>query len=326
MVYSVSELSWMIFAAAKDPEPAALPNWIGVPISLALIAGIAFAYKGHGFMGISLLVGYLSSITCTTLSMKYIMAEYPYPLFMTTLHFICSLATVFAIFPFSGEEYPKHLSRSDFPQWLLRAIVPPAVCVYLSIVMNNTSLMYIGAGLSCMIALATPVTTAIVSAMFGLKIALMAWVGILVAISGDAFLTVAGFQVQTDVPSDLYMLGIMLSVASLFARGAKTALQDKLMNNYGTATEDQMKLSPLGLWCFQGPLLILIGLPCALFFEGLAPITNISVILANPFLLLGNICGAIGVNILGMCVCKMLGAPAAQICGKFNVFITAALS
>lgn len=178
-----------------------------------------------------------------------------------------------------------------------------------------------------MISLATPVVTAIVAAVFGLKIAALAWVGICLAVGGDAFMTVSGLNVAVNdgQGAELYYLGICLSVAAMLARGCKTALQDKLMNDYGTAGEGQ-KLSPLALWYFQGPLLISFGIPAALLFEGFSPITNLPSILANPFLLLANIAGAMGVNIMGMCVIKMLGAPASQIAGKFNVLVVAALS
>lgn len=307
---------------------SALPVWLGLPISICVLLGIAFAYKGHGTMGLTLLTSYIMSLIVTTLTMKQIMAEFPYPLFMTTLHFVFSLMGVLACFKFTGEPYPKSdIACPTFQGWLMRSILPPAICVYVSIVLNNMSLIYIGAAINGMIGLATPVVTAMMAASFGMKVAMFAWVGILVAVGGDTIMTLSGLStISTDAQSvHVYFLGVALSVAAMCARGAKTVLQDKMMNHYGTG-EEEPKLTPLGLWYFQGPLLCSIGIPAALAFEGIGPIQALSTILANPLLLIANVVAAMGVNIFGMCTIKMLGAPAAQIAGKFNVLVAATLA
>merc|ERR1719359_1205062 len=110
-----------------------------------------------------------------------------------------------------------------------------------------------------MIGLATPVVTALLAALFGMKIAGLAWMGVFLTIAGDAIITSDGFSITAagGQSVSLFMTGVMLSVGAMGTRGAKTVLQDKLMNNYGS--EDEKKLSPLQSWFLQGPVLISLG-------------------------------------------------------------------
>merc|ERR1719420_2878102 len=99
------------------------------------------------------------------------------------------------------------------------------------------------------------------------------------------------------------------------------------MNLYG-GEDTEEKLSPLGTWYYQGPLLFCMGIPMSLLCEGLAPFAEFptTLVYGAPLLLIGNLLSAITLNILGMNVIKMLGAPAAQIAGKLHVLVVAALS
>eukprot|EP00746_Dinoflagellata_sp_MGD_P013705 gnl/MRDRNA2_/MRDRNA2_129739_c0_seq1.p1 gnl/MRDRNA2_/MRDRNA2_129739_c0~~gnl/MRDRNA2_/MRDRNA2_129739_c0_seq1.p1 ORF type:complete len:175 (-),score=33.83 gnl/MRDRNA2_/MRDRNA2_129739_c0_seq1:8-532(-) len=117
----------------------------------------------------------------------------------------------------------------------------------------------------------------------------------------------------------------MLSIIALIIRGAKTVLLDKLMNSYG---EEEKKLTPLGTWYFQGPLLACFGISGTLLKEGLQPWQALPTLLRGPLLytVFINISAAVALNVLAMYVIKMLGAPASQIAGKFNVLVVAALS
>merc|ERR1719420_791619 len=113
-----------------------------------------------------------------------------------------------------------------------------------------------------MISLATPVVTALVASIFGLRIAALAWVAVLLTIGGDAFITMDGFSLTTaeGQSAHLFLYGVVLSIFAMGTRGAKTVLQDKLMNKYGDEEEGQIKLTPLQSWFFQGPVLIILGL------------------------------------------------------------------
>lgn len=181
-----------------------------------------------------------------------------------------------------------------------------------------------------MISLATPIITALMAAMFGLKIAVLAWMGILLTVGGDAVIALDGFNVTIAEGQSVYLFlyGVSLAVFAMGTRGAKTVLQDKLMNNYGSEEADQKKLTPLQSWLLQGPVLIALGLAGTIFKEGLAPFQAFPAAVASPlvFMIAGNIASAACLNISAMYTIKMLGAPAAQIAGKFNVLVVASLS
>eukprot|EP00746_Dinoflagellata_sp_MGD_P152163 gnl/MRDRNA2_/MRDRNA2_83473_c0_seq2.p1 gnl/MRDRNA2_/MRDRNA2_83473_c0~~gnl/MRDRNA2_/MRDRNA2_83473_c0_seq2.p1 ORF type:complete len:256 (+),score=67.64 gnl/MRDRNA2_/MRDRNA2_83473_c0_seq2:91-768(+) len=169
-----------------------------------------------------------------------------------------------------------------------------------------------------------------VAAVFGLKIALLAWMGVFLTVGGDAIITLDGFNVTVAEGSSitLFVYGVLLSVFAMCTRGAKTVLQDKLMNNYGSE-EGQQKLSPLQSWFLQGPVLIVLGLIGTIVKEGMAPWQALPAAVANPMQLLsmmGNVCFAACLNISAVYTIKMLGAPAAQIAGKLNVLVVASLS
>jgi len=313
-----------------SPDAPVFPQWMGVPLAIIFMGGIAFAYKGHGTTGLSVLMVYISSLIGVQLTMKQVLHSFPYPLFLGALHFIASLTAVHTALKVTGEKPPEaDMQCPKFQKWYLRAIVPTCICQFLAITLNNVSLVYIGAGINAMISLATPVVTALVASIFGLKIMALSWVAILITIGGDALITMDGFTVASKEgqPAYIFLYGVWLSIFAMATRGAKTVLQDKLMNNYGSE-EDHKKLTPLQSWSLQGPLLIAFGIAGTLMKEGLAPWKAFPAAVASPVLLpmMANIAIAACLNISAVYAIKQLGAPAAQIAGKLNVLVVAVLS
>merc|ERR1719386_646981 len=118
----------------------------------------------------------------------------------------------------TGEKHPEANAQCPkFQKWFLRSIIPTCICQYLAIALNNVSLIYIGAGINAMIGLATPVVTALVAAVFGLKIAALAWMGVLLTVGGDAIITLDGFKLTVAEGSSitLFVYGVMLSVFAM---------------------------------------------------------------------------------------------------------------
>lgn len=318
------------FLGAAPSGVAVIPQYLGIPMSIMFMAGIIIAYRGHGVKGLSILMAYITALIVVQLSMKQVLKLFPYPCFMSTLHFVFTLLSVHTFLKVTGESHPEaDVKCPKFQHWYLQNVVPASVCQYLAIVLNNVSLIYIGAGINAMIGLATPIVTALVAACFGMKIALLAWLGVLLTVGGDAVITLDGFSVTVAEGQNvsLFIYGLLLSAFAMFTRGAKTVLQDKLMNNYGN--EEQKKLSPLQSWFLQGPALITLGIIGTFLKEGFAPLQAFPAALANPAQLLAiasNIAFAACLNICAVYTIKMLGAPAAQIAGKLNVLVVASLS
>merc|ERR1719316_655506 len=117
-------------------------------------------------------MAYITGLITVQLTMKQVLHSFPYPLFMSTMHFLVTVAAVQVAVKITGEKHPEvEVNCPKFRKWFLRNIVPPVICQYLSIALNNMSLLYIGAGINAMIGLATPVITALMAAIFGMKIA-----------------------------------------------------------------------------------------------------------------------------------------------------------
>lgn len=307
-----------------------IPQWMGLPWAIFCMVGIIFAYMGHGVLKLSILMTYITTLISIQLTLKYVMNSFQYPLFLTTIHFVFSVPAAYALLKITGERFPEvDLQCPKFQRWYVRNIVPTVLSLYMSIAMNNVSLSYIGAGINGIISLGTPVFTALLAALFGMKIALFAWLGILLCIGGDAAVAASGFSVSAAEGQDkkLLICGIALSIFAMATRGLKTVLQDRLMNNYGDE-EETKKLSPLQNWVLQGPLLIAFGLTGTLMTEGFAPWKGARAFVASPVLrpFVYSVVSAVIYNISAMYTIKMLGAPAAQIAGKLNVLVVAALS
>ncbi|CAL1153586.1 unnamed protein product, partial [Cladocopium goreaui] len=78
----------------------------------------------------------------------------------------------------TGEELVKDAA------WYGRRILPIAVLQTANVVMNTTSLKYIGAGFNSIIGVLCPVLTALMSAALGQSFKSLAWFGIVIAIAG----------------------------------------------------------------------------------------------------------------------------------------------
>merc|ERR1712151_1074791 len=142
----------------------------------------------------------------------------------------------------------------------------------------------------------------------------MAWVGISIALFGDGIITVDG--ASGDVGTAV-LLGVCLALVAMFMRSAKTVLMDYIMNKYSGQAEKKIRLAPLELVAACAPLNVFTGLVVSLSTEGTRPMYAILDFDSYLFgILILNCASAIYVNLGGMVIIKMLGAPAAQIAGK----------
>merc|ERR1719160_2476618 len=101
--------------------------------------------------------------------MKSMMSYFPYPLFVSLLHFTWSYIFTLVCMKATGEGLPEssNIFSGKFRGWYSRCVLPAGMVGYVSIAANNAGLVFIGAGLNAMISLATPVITALFSAFFG---------------------------------------------------------------------------------------------------------------------------------------------------------------
>lgn len=316
-------------AAASPGERGVVPRWVALSFSGLVFAGIAMAYRSHGAVGVLHMMVYISSVIGCQLTMKYVLTAFPHPLLMSFVHFSLTLCVVLGWKWWSTPQGERSRAPSYSPYWYTTRIAPIAISLFGTVAANNASLLYIGAALNSILGILTPVITAVLAAAFGLRITFWAWVGITIALLGDAILT-------CDVISSLskggsafwsFITGICFSFAAMGFRAFKTVLQDAVMNSTYKFDEEEPKVDPAELWALQGPMVVFLALICTVTWDGLGPMLAL---LELDWAVLGMvglscIC-AVYVNIGGMHMIKMLGAPASQIAGKLNILVTTALA
>jgi len=314
-----------------SPHELVLPHWLALSFSACIFLGLGWAYRSHGVKGVAAICTQVLAIVFCQLSTKIVMQHgFAFPTCIALIHFFFVWVSSFVMENFSDE--PKWWSRKEplayDVGWYSRRILPIAILQTANVVMNTTSLKYIGAGFNSIIGILCPVLTALVSAAFGATFNSMAWLGIVVAIAGDAVISCEGLRNLTlDGQSfGLAFFGMILGVGALFARSIRSVLMDCQMNRY-QSDEACPNLSPLQLIALTSPAVFFFGLALTVALEGLEPFYQLPFLHfeASVMLLVSSLC-AVFLSIMGMCLIKMLGAAAAQIAGKVNILMTVAVS
>lgn len=303
-----------------------MPQRYAAPSAVLLFAAIALAYRSKGGQGLAVLMSYIISLIMVQLVVKELLHYFPYPMFICAVHMLAT--AVCAIFVGIGSCSSKlQPDKLDRWMWYAERFGPLAATTYLSIVFNNCSLMYLDAGLSGMLGLATPVITAGVACLFGLRLAPMAWLGIAVAVAGDAGIAMEGMKLSIGAgkPSAGVIWGLLLSVVSLIARGLKAVFADRLVNPYDG--DERQSMQPLEVVVLLSPLLALLGLLGTFLSDGATPWLELLDLSAWAWgMLILSTMAAAYLNTTAVYLIKMLGAPASQIAAKLNILVTAVLS
>eukprot|EP00930_Biecheleria_cincta_P002611 TRINITY_DN103616_c0_g1_i1.p1 TRINITY_DN103616_c0_g1~~TRINITY_DN103616_c0_g1_i1.p1 ORF type:complete len:379 (-),score=67.30 TRINITY_DN103616_c0_g1_i1:117-1253(-) len=303
-----------------------LPQRYAAPSAVLLFAGIALAYRSRGAMGLAVLLSYIIAVILVQLVVKELLHHFPYPMFICAAHM---LATTFCSACAGMGAHSSKLQASTFEwwRWYAEHFIPLSVTTYLSIAFNNCSLVYLGAGLSSLLGLATPVITAAVAALFGLHVAPAAWLGIAVAVAGDTGIAMEGLKLSIGVgkPNTEVMWGLLLSLLSLIMRGVKTVFADRLLNPYDG--DERQRLQPMEVLFLLSPPLAVLGLLGTLLTDGAAPWLELPGLSTWSWaMLIVSIVAATYLNTAAVYIIKMLGAPASQIASKLNILVTAVLS
>jgi len=318
--------------ASLIPNTLVLPHWLALTFSVLIIGGLAYAYRSHGIKGVVAISGQVLAITFVQLSTKLVQQNgFAYPSCIALIHFFF-VWVVTHILATREADWTLYFSDKEALSkngtWYCKRILPIAVLQTANVIMNTTSLKYIGAGFNSIIGILCPVLTALISALLGRRFAVLAWLGIAIAIAGDAVISREGLRNLTveGQSASLALLGMMLGIGALFARSIRSVLMDCQMNKY-ESDQDCPKLSPLNLVALTSPAVFCFGLVVTLVVEGLEPFFAMPYMgsQAAALLAVSAFC-AVFLSIMGMFLIKMLGAPAAQIAGKMNILMTVAVS
>lgn len=328
-----------VVAAAGTSHAA---QWVAAAVALGIVLFINTVYRSLGPKVQCILLIYIVSLFSTQMAVKAAVSRFPFPMLVTAFHFASTwLAT--CIFFWSGMgkrgvlprlSALRKLALSDgLCGWLSYIIQlgPVACALGTSVALNNAALVYIGVSLNGVINIATPLATAVLAAACGSQFAPLAWLGIVVAAFGDIIAAQSGFNAAVPGGKAAAMLGVMCSVGAMLLRSLKSVMQERLMGRSNKVSPAKgctsAPLQPMQLIAMQAPLLTGVAIVLMVTMEGphgLAALWAISPA-AAAFLLL-SCAAATSMNFSQMCAIGLLGAPAAQLAGKLNIFMTTALA
>ncbi|CAE7346518.1 unnamed protein product [Symbiodinium necroappetens] len=304
---------------------------------------------------------FVLSLVCTQLLMKDLGSgdlNFRYPATVTSLHFIFMWLTSWTFWASRKQFHRCRPSSVGSLRRYAKFVLPIALSLPLSIALNNTSLLYMGAGLAGIIGTMAPIITAVLTHCLGRRINKTGWIGVSVATFGATCIGAGELKDQGGQVNSV-ALGLVFCTASVFLRAAKAVLQDQLLEP--TAYEKEAEgvqvdlegqvgqvrspgspspkredkealpvsppsaLSPMHVWALQAP-------PCtawAVVYALLTESPNQAVAHATPSvarMIFLTCITATFLNVLGMTTMKQLGASSMQIIGKLNTIILLAFS
>ncbi|CAJ1344128.1 unnamed protein product [Effrenium voratum] len=308
-------------------------NW-GELLALLVTGGIFGAVwailRPRGFAVQLCACGFVTSLVCTQLLMKHLAsaARYRFPGLVTTLHFLFVWSVSWVFLAVRGEFQQCRPMSLGSGRRYAGFVLPIAASLPMSIVLNNTSLMYMGAGLAGVIGTLAPIITAILSHFLGRRISRAGWMGILVATCGASCIAMG--EVEAGTQDEFVLLGLVLCSISVLLRAVKAVLQDKLLEPAAYDVEKGQayaapSLEPMHVWALTAPPCTLLALCYALCTESPAQAVTELTLSVGSLVLLSCISATV-LNVLGMMTVKQLGASSMQIVGKLNTLVLLALS
>ena len=313
-----------------------LAETLALGVTLTIFSAIWVIVRPRG-LGVQLCTCFfVMSLVSTQLLMKDLASRqrFRYPATVTALHFLSVWLVSWSFWALQGEL----LARCDPSKALgfrrfVAFVLPIAASLPLSIVFNNTALLYMGAGLAGVVGTMAPIFTAVLTHLVGRRIQRPQWMGILVATSGASLIAMGEVGDPTTNDGQV-MLGLLFCTMSVFLRAFKAVLQDQLLEPqaYATAATDLEKqaptavsLSPMHVWALTAPPCTLLAFIYALSTEHLGSAYSELSLTSSSVVLLSCLSATV-LNILGLMSVKQLGASSMQIVGKLNTIVLLALS
>lgn len=303
---------------------------VAIAVTAGLFGAICIILYSRG---LRIVVGaclFVASLVSTQLSVKVLVSQYDYkfPGFLTVLHFT-SVWLVCAVYWIVVGEPRKLLpcSIGSCGRWC-RTIIPIALSQPVSVVFNNKAMVFVGAGVCAIIGTLSPVSTAVLSRIFGRKLAILSWFGIFVAFIGALTISWGELEMIGDLTSKrtAIVTGLAFAFASLFGRSTKIVVIDFLLTPLAYFDEKSTEpLSLLHVYVLAFPMGALMSGIYSWFTEDIAQAwTELTTTIAGVIFV--TCMSAIALNFLGGFVLKELGASAQQIIGKLNTICIAGIS
>mmetsp|Transcript_10801 Transcript_10801/g.20071 ORF Transcript_10801/g.20071 Transcript_10801/m.20071 type:complete len:456 (+) Transcript_10801:66-1433(+) len=345
-------LAAVVAEATSGASQAA--QWVAAAFALGIFLIITSVYRSFGLKVQLVLLTYITSLFSTQLAVKAAVQRFPFPMLVTALHFASTWLATSIFFRLGMGERRALPVLATLRNWTLSE----GVCIWLSnilylgpvacalagsVALNNAALMYINVSLNAVIGIATPLATAVIAAACGAQFAPLAWLGIVVAAFGDVIAAGTGLRAAMRSRTAAAALGVCCSVGAMLLRATKSVMQERLMGRsqrqasvekddddhkaVSVGSNASAPLEPMQLVALQAPLLTGVAMLLMAAVEGPRGLSALCALTPGAAaLMLLSCAAATSMNFSQMCAISMLGAPAAQLAGKLNVFITTALA
>jgi len=278
---------------------------------VAMIAAVTAMFYPMGAAVCCQVVLYVSCLAFVKIALK-IVYEYGfnYPKFITSVHLLCSSLAGFTVLAYRNLSQGKQIAVPTKDE-LFMGILPIASTFGFSIASENSALVFVSAAFSEVVASTNPVMSFTLTWVFGLGANLQLLMPIAVVILGCLI----------SVEGEMYFssMGLALLLLSVFFRGLKAVMQQKLMTG-----ETKEKFDPVTLMAWTCLFAFTVVFLYSLATEGALPWNALA---ASPDLvgLIGAILAsaviAVTLNLSALFVIRQLGAVGMQMVSQMKALL-----
>eukprot|EP00931_Biecheleriopsis_adriatica_P076540 TRINITY_DN50231_c0_g1_i1.p1 TRINITY_DN50231_c0_g1~~TRINITY_DN50231_c0_g1_i1.p1 ORF type:complete len:382 (-),score=71.50 TRINITY_DN50231_c0_g1_i1:121-1266(-) len=303
---------------------------LAVAATACLFLAICIVLRSRGARIIGSACLFVASLTAVQLAVSTLAKDpfnWHHPGLLVFVHFACVWLICAGYFVKIGEPEKVLPCSIGARRWATN-ILPYALCMPVSVVLNNVGIMEAGPGLVSIIGTLSPIVTALISRCFGRQISCVSWLGVLVAMTGGAVISQAEFQEAEEAKSGRVVYGMTCALLSVCGRAIKIVLSDRLLSPSEYRADDEPQLSFMHIYVLQFSMGDLVTLIFAFCMERVSGVTQaLQSLDSSVVLMIFVTCiPATVLNFMGGVVLRELGATMQQLVGKLNTLVVAAIS
>eukprot|EP00927_Polykrikos_kofoidii_P022046 TRINITY_DN20682_c0_g1_i1.p1 TRINITY_DN20682_c0_g1~~TRINITY_DN20682_c0_g1_i1.p1 ORF type:complete len:428 (+),score=37.79 TRINITY_DN20682_c0_g1_i1:90-1286(+) len=273
---------------------------------------IIVVFSNRGIVTCGAVLCYVTALSTMALVLKGVFHVWAFPLFVTSLHLLCTAIVAFLILLRRRRTEGEPMSFIDGHAFV-KAICPVAVCFAGSIGLCNTGLSLSNVHFSEMVDSSTPIVGAVITLLMGKPFAPKLVPSLVLVVIGlfCCFYGEVGFS----------LLAFSFLMSGTILRSSKNVIQQVLMSENSVQT-----LTPIELVMYSSAASFAIMSLWSLYSEGLDPFWELVVSGTVPskakHMLLASIVNAIVINFASIYVIRDLGAVAQQLTGTLKSVLT----
>eukprot|EP00928_Gymnodinium_smaydae_P022554 TRINITY_DN188_c0_g1_i3.p1 TRINITY_DN188_c0_g1~~TRINITY_DN188_c0_g1_i3.p1 ORF type:complete len:428 (-),score=84.35 TRINITY_DN188_c0_g1_i3:233-1516(-) len=275
---------------------------------IAMVGIVTVMFYPMGAAVVVQVVLYVSCLAFVKIALKLCYEQdFNYPKFITAVHLLISSSAAFVVLLYRRFANGKPIAVPTSSELFL-GILPIACTFGCSIASENSALVFVSAAFSEVIAATNPVMSFCLTWVFGLGSDLRLLLPIGVVVMGC----------MISVNGEIYFsaMGLALLLLSVFFRGLKAVMQQKLMSG-----ETKEKFDPVTLMAWMCMYAFIVVGTYSVATEGAAPMNAIRSSQNLPSLmapLFGSAAIACTLNISALFVIRQLGAVGMQLVSQMK--------